>query len=1024
MELQPKYNIQLDYKGYMIEPATYRASPAPLLGSKFATGRPAYSELDFWQIGGITDFSHGMNQKFLVDPARYFYSIGLDMSKPGEFKLERDLQPFAMPSLSRNVTAHYKTLTKLYIGDNDGKIWSSASGASFSFEYDTTEDKVFSFYECEKKLFATTGSGNVYVNSDPDNSTVWTKISNAIKIDGLYKADESFTPTEYKDLFSSFYVTQQIKPTMSSESFYTLRIYLKKQGTPTNNLYIKIYTESTLTPGTPDLDSTPVAEYSLTPGTVSATAGYQEFSTDSSVVFTLNAKVNYFVVAHTIGGDINNCYRWYNVSGPRAQYGNGGELEIDLLQETDPTPTSNSYESEDIASSADVNIQVAQKIVPSVTKDNYYSLSIFAGRTLSPSSYMYVTIESDNSGKPSGNILVTYTFEPTAFDHHFKWIEKKASSTFTLVEGTTYWIRAKCTAAPVAGNFYNWAKDSDYPTYTEGTAATTTDGGTTWVNQTYDFAFKLKTNPEWKANEFENMLMTLKSNTITDLYFVHNESDTLFGWFDDGVRQSIDGFNWIPEPPDPLWVMPSGESQTLNAISIPRGFLSGSQRGLWMFGGGGSGWNIWKFPDYTSSNNFRGMAGWSAYGVFSVEEQGIYFTEGSNVYPTNMTYLEEGFTFKSCSSIYSSGTDMYATVSDNGTDWYLARCNMNFTPKPMYWWLVKKLSKVPVHIAGYDEQKIIVFYSDNTAEYFDKTSNYYVTTGYIETPWLDEGVIKLQKMYKNLSMMYDAFPTGTSSNIGYKTGITSSYTTSSSFAGDGTTEESVYELPNPTLSNRIMIKYTINGKTGDKTVTPVVTDLTWKFILQTPSENTTTDKSYSFMILAEDWIEQNTGEVYELDREIPRNRKELLSDLWVTSAKKQVLNYIDIDNKSEVGMTIEYVGSGSSCILTIDRTNYTISTAVDEVNDKSYDYEGKTITEVAAYFDSLDDYTCTVHADQLATRTAHDMEPRNDLQIKGEAYIMVGDQVKTVLMLNSPGQITRSIEGRGSSRVSVTLRDA
>lgn len=1024
MELTPKYNIQLDFKGYMIDPVSYRVSPAPLLGSKFSTGRPSYAELDFWQIGGLTDFSHGMNQKFMVDSARYFNSIGIDVSKPGEFKLEKDLQTYTTPALLGNVTAHYKTLTKLYLGDDNGKIWSTTTGASFGFEVDTTEDKIYSFYECEKKLFACCGPDNVWVNVNPDNSTTWTKISNAIKIDGLYKADETYTPTIFKKIYSTFRTVQQIKPTMSAETFYTLKVYIAKVGAPPNYLYFRIYPESTLTPGTPDLEATPVAEYGINPSVLSTTPGYYEYPPASSAKFTLNAKVNYFVVASTIQGNTSNYYKWYYVAGPRAQYAAGGELEIDLIQVTTPTVISGGYESEEIASGANINIQVAQKIVPSITSEKYYSLSLFTGKTLSPTSSLIVTIESDSAGKPSGSILMTYTFEPTSMDNNFRWIEKKSTATYTLTADTTYWIRAKCTVAPTTGNFYNWAKDTDQPTYYEGNAFTTTDGGTTWTSQAYDFAFKLKTNPEWDAHEFENMLMTLKSDTTTDLYFVHNESDTLFGWFDDGVRQSTDGFNWLPEPPDPLWVMPSGESQTLNAISIPRGFLSGSQRGLWMFGGGGSGWNIWKFPDYTSANNFRGMAGWSAYGVVSVEEQGLYFTEGSNVYPTNMTYLEEGFTFKSCRAIYSSGTDMYAAVSNDGSTWYLARCNMNFTPKPMYWWIVKQLTKEPVHIAGWDEQRIFVFYTDNTAEYFDKTSNYYVTTGYIETPWLDEGVIKLQKMYKNLSIMYDSFPTGTSSTIGYRTGINVSYTTSSVFTGDGVTEESVYDLPNPTLSNRIMAKYTINGKPGDRTVTPVVTDLTWKFILQTPSENTITDRSYSFSILAEDWLEQNTGEIHEYDRQMPRDRREILSDLWDTSAKKQLINYIDVDNKSEIGMTIEYVGSGASCILTIDRTNYTISTAVDGVSDKSYDYEDKTITEVAAYFDTLGDYTCTVHADQVSTRTAHDMEPRNDLEIKGSGYIMVGSQVKVVIMLSSPSQMTRSIEGRGSSRVSIMLRDA
>ena len=217
MELQNKYHVYLDYKGYMIEPATYRAAPAPLLGSKFSTGRPSYSELDFWQIGGMTDFCHGINQKYMVDPSRLFNSVGLDLSKPGELRLEKDLRTFAMPATSTNITAHYRTLTKLYIADSNGVIWSSSDGNAFYFEHDTGETKIYSFYECEKKLFAACGTGNVWVNTDPDNTSTWTKVSEAIRIDGLYKPGESMTPSISKSIYSTFAICQQIKPIVTGK---------------------------------------------------------------------------------------------------------------------------------------------------------------------------------------------------------------------------------------------------------------------------------------------------------------------------------------------------------------------------------------------------------------------------------------------------------------------------------------------------------------------------------------------------------------------------------------------------------------------------------------------------------------------------------------------------------------------------------------------------------------------------------------------------------------------------------------
>ena len=1019
MELQNKYNVYLDFHGYMIEPASYRVSPAPLLGSKFSTGRLSYSEMDFWQVGGITDFSHGINQKFMVDPSRLFTSVGLDLSKPGELKLEKDLAAFTMPATIGNVTAHHRTLNRLYIGDDNGKIWSGA-GSSFRFEKDTGEAKIYSFYETGKKLFACTGSGKTFVNLSPDTSTDWVSISEAIKIDGLYRSNENWTPTTYKNLYSTFTVCQQIKPAMSSESFYTLKVYLKKNGSPTSNLVFTIYPESTVTPGYPDLDATPIATYTIAPASVNSTAAYHEYIPDGNAQYSLVSKVTYFIVASTGGGDSSNSYYWYYANGPRAQYAYGGELETDLVECKTATAISGGYSSEDIASAADINIQVAQSFVPVVTSDKYYSVSMFAGKTLSPTSNLIATIETDNSNKPSGTVLMTFTLDSSLMDNNFRWIEKKAAAVFQLLSDTKYWLRLKCTVAPVTGNFFNLAKNTSAP-YSEGTGATTVNGGTNWSIESFDFAFKIKTNPEWKANEYQNMLLTLKSNTIDNLYFVHNESETLFGWFDDGVRQSTDGFNWIPEPPDPLWVMPSGEGVTLNAVTIPRGFLSGSKRGLWMFGGGGSGWNIWKFPDYTSADNFAGMDNWSYFGIFSIENQGIYFTEGSNVYPSNITWLDEGFTFKSCKSIYSSGNDIYAVVSNNGSTWYLARCNTSWTPKPVYWWIVKQLTKTPVHIAGWNDSKIFVFYSDNTAEYFDKNSDYYVSSGYCETPWIDEGVVKLQKLYRNLSVIYDSLPSGTSTTLGYKLNSSEEYTTSSSFTSGN---ESVFDLENPTLGNKLRIKLVLNGKSNDKTVTPIATDLTWKYILQAPSEDTTTKKSYSFLVVAESWLEQNTGEIHELDRLTPRTRQDILNDLWTTSAKKQILNFIGADNKSEVGLEIEYTGSGASCVCTVDRTNYTISSSVDGSAGFSYNYENKTITEVATYINELADYTCTVHVDQTSTRTAHDIEPRNDLQIKGKAYLMVGSDVKSVIMINSPSQTKRAIEGEGSDRMSISLRDA
>ena len=88
MQVEDKYHIFLDYRGYMVEPRASRILPAPLLGNKFSTGVSNYADLDFWQSAAMTNFTHGLNQKFMSDTNAYWFSTGIDVSNPGEFSLE------------------------------------------------------------------------------------------------------------------------------------------------------------------------------------------------------------------------------------------------------------------------------------------------------------------------------------------------------------------------------------------------------------------------------------------------------------------------------------------------------------------------------------------------------------------------------------------------------------------------------------------------------------------------------------------------------------------------------------------------------------------------------------------------------------------------------------------------------------------------------------------------------------------------------------------------------------------------
>jgi len=390
------------------------------------------------------------------------------------------------------------------------------------------------------------------------------------------------------------------------------------------------------------------------------------------------------------------------------------------------------------------------------------------------------------------------------------------------------------------------------------------------------------------------------------------------------------------------------------------------------------------------------------------------------VYPTNLSYLSEGFVFQSCKSIVASGWDILALVSD-GTDWYLARCNLNYTRIPKYWWLVKKLSKTPCNLASYSDTKAFIFYEDGTAEVYNKISGNFQSTGYLTTSLIDENLVRLQKQYKAISAIFESFPTSTTAKLAYRHGISKTFT-EESFTG-ANQRESVFSLRNPVIENRIQIRVTI-GST-DVAKSPVVADLCWTYILDSPSEEEAIKKTFYFTIIGEDKIEQLTGEVEELGRQDPRTRQEILEDLWDTRAKKQLLNFIGADNKREYGLEIVYVGAGASCLLRVDRTNYEITIEVDGVANQIISYKDKTIKQISNTIDALAGYTCNVHQDQEDSRSAHDLEPVEELEIKGKKILYVGSDIHSVIFNpQSPGQVKLAFEGAGSDRINMGLREA
>ncbi len=103
----------------------------------------------------------------------------------------------------------------------------------------------------------------------------------------------------------------------------------------------------------------------------------------------------------------------------------------------------------------------------------------FGANTGSPSGTVTWTIETDSAGSPSGVVLSTGTFTPTA----------SAINTITpsggviLSASTQYWLTIRATAPQASGVGWNLRIDTTGSGYTGGTRWFSGDNGTTWSNE-------------------------------------------------------------------------------------------------------------------------------------------------------------------------------------------------------------------------------------------------------------------------------------------------------------------------------------------------------------------------------------------------------------------------------------------------------------------------------------------------------------------------------------------------------------
>lgn len=91
MSASTTHDVKIGGVGYLVRPGSYRKHTAPLMGSRFTTGDPDYSQLGPFQHWVQQCWIGGMGQDSWTDDAMYFSGVGVDSTVHGRLSLTRDL---------------------------------------------------------------------------------------------------------------------------------------------------------------------------------------------------------------------------------------------------------------------------------------------------------------------------------------------------------------------------------------------------------------------------------------------------------------------------------------------------------------------------------------------------------------------------------------------------------------------------------------------------------------------------------------------------------------------------------------------------------------------------------------------------------------------------------------------------------------------------------------------------------------------------------------------------------------------
>lgn len=525
---------------------------------------------------------------------------------------------------------------------------------------------------------------------------------------------------------------------------------------------------------------------------------------------------------------------------------------------------------------------------------------------------------------------------------------------------------------------------------------------------------------DWSISSSESLIFELFDNgtqsqwldtRVSNLFYVKDAGYYYYGLFNDGIRQSTNCFVWLPEPPDPLWKLPAGENFTY-AISIPRGFLIGTWKSIWLFTSGASAICLMHDPANVSEEHMKNCDVFGQYAIFGIEGRGLFYSAGTSINPTNLTIDSWTAKVTKVRGVVRAGNCIYANVYHSKLGkWFFAKCCMTYTSVPDSWYFVKALEKEPVNLSMFNERNILIHYADKTCSIYDAKEGQFQFSGYFVTSRIDENLIRLQKFYRSISVATKIFPANTSVSLAYSIDDNPpvEYEETSS---DGTLKEVERIFPNPTLGNTLKIYVKLKPYGGNKT--PVVTDVMWKYFLERP-RNETVKKLFNFIVIATENMEALDGSKY------PLSKREIEESLWSTKAKKEILNFVSPNNIKTPAIIISH---DSGRYLTIDQTNNKLTVSDGSSIEHSLDLKGKTLSDVVTAISNWSGYSASLHLEASEDTPATKLMPIKDFYFQKEKVIYTGTDIYSVIWTEqSPQHRFLSLEGYGQSKLAISLRE-